>query len=69
VSCDQPHPLRPDIWCDKDSPCYGYHANAPHGLVWPGAPLPERPPERARTRKGQLAEKVARITDPARNGL
>jgi hypothetical protein len=39
--------------------------------VWPGEPFPEPEPlpEKARTRKGQLAEKAARITDPARRGI
>lgn len=61
MTCQQPHPEQPSVLCDKDTPCYGYHANAPHGSIWPGNPLPERPPEAARTRKGQLAEKAARI--------
>jgi hypothetical protein len=61
VNCSTPHPEHPRILCDKNTPCYGYHANAALNMVWPGTPLPERPAEAARTRKGQLAEKAARI--------
>lgn len=52
MSCASPHPERPDVLCDKDEPCYGYHANAADHAVWPGTPLPE---PTARTRKGALA--------------
>jgi hypothetical protein len=52
VSCASPHPERPDVLCDKDEPCYGYHASAQAQAVWPGTALPETP---ARTRKGALA--------------
>jgi len=55
VSCARPHPEQPDVLCDKDAPCYGYHANAAAQKVWPGNPLPEPAPEPGRTRKGQLA--------------
>lgn len=61
MNCASTHPDHPLILCDKNDPCYGYHANAGLNMVWPGNPLPERPPEKARTRKGQLAEKAARI--------
>jgi hypothetical protein len=71
VNCCEPHPHHHYVRCDKTAPCYGYHANAPLHLVWPGEPFPEPEPlpEKARTRKGQLAEKAARITDPARRGI
>lgn len=52
MSCASPHPEREDVLCDKDEPCYGYHANATASAVWPGNPLPEPAP---RTRKGALA--------------
>lgn len=54
MTCQHPHPERPDVLCDKDEPCYGYHASATAHAVWPGTPLPDRTPP-ARTRKGALA--------------
>lgn len=61
MNCASPHPEQPGVLCDKDAPCSGYHASARHQTVWPGTPLPERPPGAARTRKGRLAERAARI--------
>lgn len=54
MSCASPHPERPDVLCDKDEPCYGYHASAQAQQVWPGTPLPD-PASSPRTRKGALA--------------
>lgn len=60
--CDEPHPEREGVTCDKSAPCWGYHANAKDGAVWPGTALP--PTETAsRTRasvKGQLALMASR---------
>lgn len=53
MTCQQPHPEQGDVLCDKDEPCYGYHANAQAQKVWPGNPLPPTPT--AKTRKGTLA--------------
>jgi hypothetical protein len=59
--CESVHPLRPDMFCDKETPCTGYHANAGHGLVWPhekGLPSVSPPPQKkgAATRKVQLVQ-------------
>lgn len=61
--CSEPHPSRPDVLCDKSSPCFGYHANALVGESWPGNPLPVREElEKKGSRKGQLALIAQRAT-------
>lgn len=41
--CGTPHPERPEVPCDKRSPCYGHHRNVEHDLTWPGTPPPAAP--------------------------
>lgn len=55
MSCASPHPDQTAVLCDKDTPCYGYHANAGAKMVWPGEPVPDTAPQGAKTRKGALA--------------
>lgn len=56
TDCAAPDPADPAVLCDKPAPCYGYHANAPAGRIWPGTPLPDPEPAKGpRTRKGALA--------------
>lgn len=55
MTCDHAHPEHPDVRCDKDTPCYGYHANAPANSIWPGEPVPPAASQGAATRKGRLA--------------
>lgn len=56
MTCQQPHPEHPQVLCDKDTPCYGYHANAQDKAVWPGTPLPPSTTDpKGKTRKAKLA--------------
>lgn len=64
MTCDRPHPDDPRVTCDKDTPCYGYHANATEQMVWPGDPLPQT--TTAKTTKGALALIAQRAARSAR---
>lgn len=55
--CSAPHPENPSVLCDKQKPCWVYHANAREQRTWDGTPLPPSPTssKKGGTAKGRLA--------------
>jgi hypothetical protein len=38
--CEEPHPDRPTVLCDKPKPCFAYHCNSEHHETWGDRPIP-----------------------------
>lgn len=55
--CGAVHPQRPDVTCDKDAPCWGYHESLAADLTWEGRPVPD---------KGQTKAEAERSLDATR---
>lgn len=60
--CGSLHPNQPGVSCDKEAPCWAYHANAIVKVVWDGIPQPpvETSPKSGRSMKAQLAMMASR---------
>lgn len=69
--CGAQHPERPQVLCDKQAPCTGYHANAREHVLWDVQELPVTPPSSPTARRrhrdrgpgrGALAEMANRAS-------
>lgn len=70
--CGEPHPEVPDAYCDKPTPCWGYHESVAADLTWDGTPLPEV--TTMASRKGKVAVMVesaepSKMTGPPQVGV
>jgi hypothetical protein len=58
--CGKAHPDRPEVTCDKDIPCWGFHANVRADVEWDGLPLPTKETkEQAKERLRVARDKTA----------
>lgn len=62
--CQEPHPEEAEVLCDKPSPCWEYHANAPAKKVWAGTPMP--PPVVQEGSRAQQRTRLVMMADRAR---
>ncbi len=40
--CGSAHPERPEVLCDRHSPCLGRHSSVVEQVSWEGRPVPSR---------------------------
>lgn len=66
-TCGEPHPSRPEVTCEKPTPCYDVHYSLTAQIDWDGPPSPPPPPP-AKTRRAQVATMASHIPPASRTG-